>query len=137
MNHMAEIAKMLGVELGEEFEIEFPDPSTMSTTAVFNENEFRIVKTDAYIVTPYWKYSVLHSLLVGSLTIKRKPWKPKEDEYYWSVNPDGTYSKRPWFNVSGDISNYKLGNCYRTYEEAKANRDKWIKFYVSDGVLEV
>ena len=35
MNHMAEVAKMLGVELGEEFEIEFPAPSTISTTAVF------------------------------------------------------------------------------------------------------
>ena len=32
---------------------------------------------------------------------------------------------------------YKLGNFYRTAEEAEANRDKWVAFYASDEVLEV
>ena len=138
MNHMAEVAKMLGVELGEEFEIEFPAPSTISTTAVFKENEFRIVKTDAYIMTPYWNYSVLHSLLVGNLIIKRKPWKPKCGEEYWYVTIlDREIGLDIWRDTLRDITLYKLGNCYRTREEAEANRDKWVKFYASDEVLEV
>lgn len=139
-NYMAEVAKMLGVELGEEFEIEFPAPSTVSMTAVFKENEFRIVKTDAYIMTPYWNYSVLHSLLVGSLIIKHKPWKPNDEERYWYVDERG----RIWSDyfdyyscASHCMNYYKLGNCYRTCEEAEANRDKWVKFYSSDEVLEV
>lgn len=137
-NHMAEVAKMLGVELGEEFEIEFPAPSTISTTAVFKENEFRIVKTDAYIMTPYWNYSVLHSLLVGILTIKRKPWKPKCGEAYWYVTIlDGEIDFGIWRDTLRDITLYKLGNYYRTYDEAEANRDKWVKFYASNEVLEV
>lgn len=138
MNYMAEVAKMLGVELGEEFEIEFPAPSTIFTTAVFKENEFRIVKTDAYITTPYWNYSVLHSLLVGALTIKRKPWKPKCGEAYWCVTIlDGEIDFDIWRDTLRDITLYKLGNCYRTYDEAEANRDKWVKFYASNEVLEV
>ena len=137
MNYMAEVAKMLGVELGEEFEIEFPAPSTVSTTAVFKENKFRIVKTDAYIMTPYWNYSVLHSLLVGSLTIKRKPWKPKRGDRYYTTVLDGKIIFDIWYDTLQDISRYKIGNCYRTYEEAEANCDKWVKFYASDEVLEV
>lgn len=30
-----------------------------------------------------------------------------------------------------------VGNCYRTYEEAKKNKDKWVVFYASDEVMEV
>lgn len=136
-NHMAEVAKMLGVELGEEFEIEFPAPSTISTTAVFKENEFRIVKTDAYTVTPYWDYSVLHDLLVDSLAIKRKPWKPSAGDQYWYVSSNGSADYYCWTDDILDFLTYKLGNCYRTREEAEANRDKWVKFYESDEVLEV
>ena len=137
MNHMAEVAKMLGVELDEEFEIDFPAPSTISTTAVFKENEFRIVKTDAYIMTPYWNYSVLHSLLVGSFTIKRKPWKPSKGDKYWHISSNGSADYYCWTDDTLDFLTYKLGNCYRTREEAEANRDKWVKFYSSDEVLEV
>ena len=91
-------------------------------------------------MTPYWNYSVLHSLLVGSLTIKRKPWKPNDEERYWYVDEQG----RMWSDyfdyhscTSHCMNYYKLGNCYRTREEAEANRDKWVKFYASNEVLEV
>ena len=136
-NYMAEVAKMLGVEMNEEFEIVFPSPSSVKTTAAFSENGFRIVYTDAYILTPYWKESLLHSLLKGDITIKRKPWKPKVDERFYIVAINGEIMHKHWDDCSNHKNYYRLGNCYRTYAEAEANRDKWISFYASDEVLEV
>lgn len=134
-NHMAEVAKLLGVELGEEFEIQYPSPCSVKTTAMFTENGFKIVHTDAVILHPYWKEAELHQLLKGTLTIKRKPWKPKYDGKYWSIGPGGILEPGCWLNDFIDIAMYRLGNCYRTPQEAEANRDKWMRFYASDEVL--
>ena len=53
------------------------------------------------------------------------------------VHCDGYVYKMCYCGSNEDKTFYKLGNCYRTCEEAEANRDKWVKFYVSDEVLEV
>lgn len=136
-NYMADVAKLLGVELGEEFEIEYPSPCSVKTIAVFYEAGFKIVKTDAVILQPYWKDAELHGLLNGTLSIKHKPWKPKHNDLFWFVDQDGnvttSYRKNSWY----DTMLYKLGNCYRTREEAKENCSKWISFYASNEVLEV
>ena len=137
MNHMKEIAKMLGVELGEEFEIDFKSCPSCKTTAVFTENEFRVINTDACIVTPYWGANLLQSLLKGDCTIKRKPWKPRHSEVYFTIELDGEIERNYWNNTWDDKVCYKIGNCYRTEQEAFTNRDKWISFYASDEVLEV
>jgi len=134
-NYMAEVAKMLGVEFDEEFEIEFPSPSSVKATAVFSENGFRIINTDAYILTPYWAESVFHNLLKGSLTIKRKPWKPKDNELFFVVSFDGKVMFKYWDEESTPYRTYyKIGNCYRYKDEAEANRDKWMAFYASDEI---
>ena len=136
-NYMADVAKLLGVEIGEEFEIEYPSPCAVKTIAVFSEDEFKIVHTDAVILQPYWKDAELHGLLNGTLTIKRKPWKPKVDERFYVVTVDGSVMHKYWDNCSNHINYYRLGNFYRTYKEAEENRDKWSRFYASDEVLEV
>lgn len=138
-NYMTDVAKLLGVEIGEEFEIQYPSPCDIKTTAVFSANGFNIVHTDSVILQPYWKYAELHALLEGTLTIKRKPWKPKYGDYYWAVsaNPDDSFCYLKWEGTISDYSNYKLGNCYKTMSEAKENKSKWVSFYESDEVLEV
>lgn len=137
-NYMAEVAKLLGVELGEEFEIKYPSPCDVKTTAVFSEDGFKVTHTDAVILQPYWKDAELHELLKGTLTIKRKPWKPKVGDGYWYIDIDGENIYSSWDpNNARDISLYKLGNCYRTNKEAKENKNKWISFYASDEVLKV
>ena len=70
-------------------------------------------------------------------------WVPKDFEEYWVVDidldgcyvapcPDVYYS---W--CASCVNFYKIGNCYRTKEEAEANIEKWASFYASDKVLEV
>jgi len=136
-NYMAEVAKMLGVEIGEEFEIEYPSPCSVKTTALFSEDGFKVTHTDAVILQPHWQTTELHWLLNGTTSIKRKPWKPKFEESYYSVGVDGAVEHGTWLNDFLDYSLYKIGNCYRTIEEARYNMSKWGKFYDSDEVLEV
>lgn len=130
MNHMAEVAKMLGVELGEEFEC---------------SNGYKyVLREDGIIESKYRdKFSTntfspaLVALLNGELTIKRKPWKPSIDDTFWLVDQNGDLISSKWRKYTEQLDLYKLGNCYRTYEEAGVNRDKWVAFYTSDEVLEV
>ena len=128
-NYMAEVAKMLGVELGEEFKC--------SNGCVYAFDENGLTAVEAPLAPPSYTAAILYALCNGNLTIKRIPWKPAPDECYYSVTEEGLIDQNvcAWDFI--DISLYRIGNCYRTREEAKANRDKWISFYSSDEVLEV
>ena len=126
MNYMAEVAKLLGVEICEEFEIKgYPSRYMFINDGMIN------VESGFVCDGTLWK------LLTGEATIKRQPWKPAVDERYYSVAENGLPEENicVWDHI--DIVLYKLGNCYRTREEAEANRDKWVTFYESDEVLEV
>ena len=134
-NHMAEVAKMLGVELGEVFEIlEYPSKKFMITGYGIEKLEGGEWSRDVAVNS-----FIFEKLLTGKYTIKRKPWTPSINDDFWFINVDGVACKYCNFNnTDADYVNYyKLGNCYRTREEAEANRDKWVKFYASDEVLEV
>lgn len=137
MNYMAEVAKMLGVELGEEFDIVFKPPSSCTATAMITESDFVVLKHNIYILNPYWKEYIFMDLVRGTCAIKHKPWKPKEDEPFFLVGYDGKIRDRYWEECTAYQTYYKLGNCYKTRSDAEANRDKWVAFYASDEVLEV
>lgn len=129
MNYMPEVAKMLGVELGEEFEINEYHGSTF----IFTDSGLSMsCKHDCEDFAPI----ALLFLLNGKFTIKRKPWKPKEGESYYIVETNGSIGVEEWWAETIDMNYYKIGNCYRTSEEAEANHEKWIAFYASDEVLE-
>lgn len=137
-NHMAEFAKMLGVELGERFKI-----INISTNKPISEYDYYFTDKDIEIDEEgracSGEYLLIH-LIYGDFAIKRKPWKPKDEETYWYVDERGFTYCDEWDNceyVSNHMNYYKFGNCYRTKEEAEANRDKWVAFYASDEVLEV
>lgn len=123
-NYMAEVARLLGVELGEEFKC--------------NETSY------TYTITEYgakcsgcFASESLAMLLNGALTVKHKPYKPKMDEWYWVIKPDGDTGYMRWCGEVADISFYKLGNCYHNMGAAQMDRKKWVEFYASDEVLEV
>lgn len=78
-----------------------------------------------------------YSIEIEECEKKDKSWRPKFDEKYYSIGVDGAVEDGVWMNDFLDYSLYKLGNCYRTIEEARANRSKWGKFYDSEGVLSI
>lgn len=133
MNHMQEVAKMLGVELGEKFKI-YAKGFDSNYDYYLTRNGI-IIDKDGHGCA---SNDVLCNILYGNYAIKHKPWKPKNGEEYWSISAlcyDAVCIRRS--GCWADIMYYKVGNCYRTKEEAEANRDKWIAFYASDEVLEV
>ena len=134
---MREVANIFGVELGEEFKC---------------NNGFRYKFTEKGVVSvdlpDIWCYPPAHlaeehykaalmSLLNGDMTIVPKPWKPKYEDKYYSVGVGGTVEDGTWLNDFLDYSLYKIGNCYRTPEEARENIHVWGKFYDSDEVLKI
>lgn len=135
-NYMADVARLLGVEIGEEFELIFQPPSTCHATVMLTTDGTKVINTNVYDVFNFKNYLLEH-LIKGTYGIKHKPWKPKMNDMYWFVCTDKSVVWREFERCPLDIYNYKLGNCYRTEEAAIANRDKWISFYTSDEVLEV
>ena len=129
-NYIPEVAKMLGVELGEEFECSNGYKYVLREDGIIESKYIDKVSTNTFS-------SVLVALLNGNLTIKRKPWKPKKDDLYYYADQEGFVISNRWYNSYTEVLLYKLGNCYRIREEAEANRDKWVNFYALDEVLEV
>lgn len=137
-NRMAEVAKMFGVELGERFRIFDWNNSDTSKFDFYFSNEGLMLDYEDGSVPAHGD---LLELLKGNFIIKRKPWKPEHESSYWCVGTGGAILHCIWWGCGSPsvscMNNYKLGNCYRTEEEAEANKDKWVKFYASDDVLEV
>ena len=129
MNYMSEVAKMLGVEIGEEFECSNGFSYKFTELGIINVND-NYKREEVYD-------RVLLQILIGNYTIKRKPWKPKLDEEYYYVDETGYACSDPWVDSAFDFVFYKIGNCYKTKEDAEKDKNKWIEFYKSDEVLEV
>lgn len=137
-NYMAEVAKMLGVELGEEFDVDL-DSNILTMTAMLTDEGLKVNKTNMIAPSQHSSSCILEWLLCGLATIKHKPWKPQMHDIFWHIDRYGEPVLGTWntYPHTYDENFYKIGNCYKTAQEAKANRDKWIAFYASDEVLEV
>ena len=137
VNHMSEVAKMLGVEGGKKFQI-----INVNINKAISEYDYYFTTKDIEIDAVGYGCSgeyILPYLIYGDYAVKCKPWKPEDGDQFWYVDADEIIWSYVDFNhTDADHMNYyKPGNCYRTREEAEANRDKWVKFYESDEVLEV
>lgn len=143
-NYMAEVAKMLGLELKEEFSID-----------AYENERFKLTNNGLYHCEDKYGWrdisDILTNILRGRLEIKKLPWKPKEHEDYYYVS---------WFNVGGewvicamkeeyylsanDVDNLRnsIGNCFKTETEAEAQKYEvfkrltgkdWRETYGKDG----
>ena len=128
-NYMEQVAEILGVKIGEEFKCA--------------ENGYTYKLTTQGIICPehssdYKIYGeILNAFLNGICTIKRKPYKPTKDSWFWAVKPNGKVAYLKWWDDYENYNLYKIGNCYETSADAAADVDKWISFYASDEVLEI
>ena len=126
MNYMAEVAKLLGVELGEKFKIKgFSKTYILYEDGLFDQQEGMN------------NFMHLTCLLTGEFEIVRMSWNPCDNEKFYVVLTNGDVIHKYWDDCATCKNYYKIGNCYRTKEDAESNRDKWLAFYASDEVLEV
>lgn len=116
-NLIPEIAKMLGVELGEEFEIKGRE-----YIFHFVDNGLIAYRTDGSVL-PY-ENCLAHFLWLinGEEEIVKMPWKPKECEDYYTFGKSfGKWSvlKSHWSNHPFDLALLDKGWIFRTYDEAE------------------
>lgn len=117
-NYMADIAKMLGVELGEEFRVSGDD--------TISENVFKIDEKGLIVKEcgDFWCEPDirLDEILCGDIEIIKPPYEPKKGDVYFFVD---TYckcvSQFQWDDCPFDYAMRALNMVYRTQEEAKAH----------------
>ena len=115
MNYYKQVAEMLGVELNEEFSLKHKDGELLS-------KKYRISPVAGLLlkIGDKWNQSgYIGEIISGNLTVVKLPWKPKEDEFYYYYSPYcGITCQERWMNTSSDYCMWKIGNCFRTREEA-------------------
>ena len=116
-NKMIEVAKLLGVEIGEVFFIrEYPSDSKMYLKFTKNGLE-RSLDKDSWAKAAGW---VWEQIITGALKINKLPWKPSRGDVYYmpSVTSIGKYIKIFWTDSRNDEDFYQQGLVLRTEKEA-------------------
>ena len=121
MATMKDLANLLGLELYEEFKIRDAYGKyriTEKTLERSNEGTWE----ESYIL--------IEELFNGRRELE--PWKPENGKEYYYVNIYSIASSI-WQNDAIDIALYKMGNCFKTQEEAEKNREKIAEEIIKAG----
>ena len=102
------IAKLFGVEIGEEFEIQGEPGSKYR----LNEDELEVSFGSE------WIRSGLTINALGNIEIIKLPFEPKHDEKYWTYNIDWQVDEWTWMSDAEDYCKKACGCVFRTEEEA-------------------
>lgn len=128
-NHMAEVAKILGVELGEPFKITSGIQDDYQSYYRFTENNCFETSVDGV----KWETDtviVLIGILMGDIRIVKLPWKPRKGEKYYvpriAVRPEDRNCYYYWANDDINIKHYRMGLVCKTPEEAIALTEKML-----------
>ena len=117
MNLIPKIAKELGVEVGEEFEL-----AGYSGTYSFKENGLCYYDKQRKECTLAEDY-VLVDILRGIEEIEKPPFEPKRGEVYWFVSLRAKQvGFNEWVGRSWDYMAKYCGNCFRTEAEAEKHK---------------
>lgn len=119
-NLIPEIARMLGVKLGEEFKIDIRsnDIFQITESGIWMKKD---VNKDEWVEMPF-EFMMLCN---GDAKLIKLPWRPKKGEGYWTFNVffgSGKWAVASfaWGDEVFDKAVLKAGWVYRTKKEAKA-----------------
>jgi len=115
-NYMPEVAKMLGVEIGEEFDI------LVNETEMLVHGPYKIIDNAIVDYVGCKTKNLLYGLLTGDYTIQKRPWRPKEGEKYWycSAQDGCVYWTIFCTGMTRNLAFLNMGNCFPTAEAAEA-----------------
>lgn len=112
-NYMADVAKLLGIELDEEFMVT-EDDSIYKLT----KDGLEYKSDDG---NWYYANDVFLNLLDGTIEIAKLPWQPKDGEYYYFPAVDFQYScPAAWHNCPIDFALKEAGMVFKTKAECEA-----------------
>lgn len=129
MNLMAQIAKALEIDIGEEFKV--ITPANVEKKCRFFERGNEEVYLEKYNpIYGQWTQEntdEIGRIVVGNYKVEKLPYKPERGQMYWSVYwQDGAilpHVARTTFDGTGiDYARKYCGNCFRTEEEAEREK---------------
>ena len=118
-NLIPKIAKLLGVEVGEEFKAKGDDELTYTLT----DDGLKITFAGGIEISQVSTNSAFVALVMGKDEIVKLPWKPKKGEdYYTFGGSDGIWriSQQHWTCHPFDLAVLAKGWAYHTREEAES-----------------
>lgn len=119
-NLMPEVAKLLGVELGEEFIIENKD---RKETVVLAMDGLHVIQPNDVLGPDHGK--LLSKVLQGLYAVKKIPWEPQEGDMYYILNTRALFIESfMWDNGTFDYLAKNMGIIYRTKAEAEAHLEE-------------
>ena len=116
MNLIPIIAKELGVEIGQEFNIILSNGNPSMDNPYYFEEDRLCSRTQNFTEL------YLGCLIMGKYKIEIPPFKPKVDEKYWTVVIwDGNVLSREckWDGCAIDYARYKIGLVFNKRKEAE------------------
>ena len=123
MNIMPEIAKLLGVEINEEFYIKDATGKdddlhrfTSETFEYYDQSMGEWCETLRFV-----------DLVCGLAEIVKKPFEPKDGDLYWGVgwvglNENVFFGTCVWHDTQENYADKYCGNCFRTQEDAEKHK---------------
>ena len=129
MNYWKQFAEMLGFELYQEFVLTDDDGNRK------DKYTYKITEDGLLYKSPTFNWAIsslgtIGKLLDGDVKAVPKPWKPKKgDNYSYYIN--STYfegiNSCMWTDECLDLLHWKVGNCFKTEEEAKTKGKEIIE----------
>lgn len=115
-NYMPEVAEMLGVEIGEEFDI------LVNETEMLVHGPYKIIDNAIVDYVGCKTKNLLYGLLTGEYTLQKRPWRPKEGGWFYHIYGNGGGVTAKFFNFNNvyDLALLNMGNCFPTKEAAEA-----------------
>lgn len=121
-NKMAEVAKLLGVELNEEF---------YGVCTGTKKRKYKITKIGLITFSDSGDEIISNALvdiLCGEMKMEKLPYKPQKGEKYWTYNIDGfCVVEVCWSGWAQEFALLKCGAIFRTKAEAIAARPRIYK----------
>ena len=118
-NLIPEIAKLLGVEIGEEFKIKGDD----ELTYIFTDDGLKVTFAGGIELSQISINSDFVALVMGKDEIVKLPWKPKKGEDYYTFGcsiGEWEVSRQRWTCHPFDLAILAKGWAYPTREEAES-----------------
>lgn len=114
-NCMPEVAKMLGLEIGEEFNV-FDEDGKKFAYGPYKITDNAIIDYDGDENS-----NLFYRLLTGKYTLQKRLWRPKYGNEYWIISTDGSVFCSDFCKDNeNDLAFLNMGNCFPTEEAAKA-----------------
>ena len=86
-----------------------------------NTNAYYFINPNGIIVNTYSSGSeVLSYVKEFYKEVKLPRWKPKYKESYYRISWEGRVVDDTWTDTQDEKICYEFGNCFKTYDEAKA-----------------